>query len=170
MISAILSVHYLVPWPSCLWCDPVWRWRRARTPERSAGRAQFAFKMCNKGHSGFLHFYPTAVLSFLSSLTFTQNQMVMGKRRAVKRPDTMTMNHPMHPSDPVRSAGDRKRQRCVFECVWHTSWEESFTIDVNITLDVYCCKSAQGIIMTINQFETTSDPFGSGGDVFLAPM
>lgn len=67
MISPILSVHYLVPWPSCLWCDPVWRLRRARTPERSAGRAQhrpqFAFKICNKtGNGGFLLLYPTAVL------------------------------------------------------------------------------------------------------------
>lgn len=52
---------------------------------------------------------PHCSADFLSILTFTQNQMVMGKRRAAKKPDTMTMNQPMHPSDPVRSAGDRKR-------------------------------------------------------------
>ena len=126
-------------------------------------------QMCSKGNCGFLLFYRT-VAHFLSSLTFTQNQIVMGKRRAVKRPDMMTMNQPMHPSDPVRSAGDRKRQRCVSECLWHINGEGKLTTDVNITLDVYCCKSAQGIIMIVNQFERTSDPFGGGGDVFWAPM
>lgn len=27
---------YLVPWPSCLWCDPVWKWPFARTLAQSA--------------------------------------------------------------------------------------------------------------------------------------
>lgn len=40
-----------------------------------------------------------------SSLTLTQNQMVMGKRTMTKRPDNMTKTQPTHPRDPVRSAG-----------------------------------------------------------------
>lgn len=40
-----------------------------------------------------------------SSLTLTQNQMVMGKRTMTKTLDRMTKIQPTHPRDPVRSAG-----------------------------------------------------------------
>lgn len=40
----------------------------------------------------------------LSSLTLTQNQIVMGKRTMTKMEDSRTKIHPTHPRDPVCSA------------------------------------------------------------------
>lgn len=42
------------------------------------------------------------------SPTLTQNQIVMGQRAMAKMADSMTKNQPMHPRDPVRSAGWRE--------------------------------------------------------------
>lgn len=44
-----------------------------------------------------------------SSPTLTQNQIVMGQRTMAKMADSMTKNQPMHPRDPVRSAGWREK-------------------------------------------------------------
>ncbi|TNN78998.1 hypothetical protein EYF80_010677 [Liparis tanakae] len=49
--------------------------------------------------------------------TDRQNQMVMGKRHMVKKPDNMTMNHPMHPKAPVCSARARERQEHRADCM-----------------------------------------------------
>lgn len=45
-----------------------------------------------------------AACLLLTSLTLTQNQIVMGNKIMTKMPDSMTKIQPMHPRDPVRSA------------------------------------------------------------------
>lgn len=78
--------------------------------------SSFHIQICSKGNCGFCSSTHCAHLP--SSLTFRQNQMVMGKRQIVKMLDSMTMSQPTHPKDPVRSAREKERQHCVFECVW----------------------------------------------------
>lgn len=70
--------------------------------------------ICYEGNRAFCSL--TNCGDLVSSLTFRQNQMVMGKRKTVKMPETMTMNQPMHPKDPVRSARERERERDMNRC------------------------------------------------------
>lgn len=76
----------------------------------------------SKGSCGFSSSAHCAYL--VISLTFRQNQIVMGKSRTVNRPASITMIQPHTPKDPVRSAEEREKQRdsvClnVFGTLWH---------------------------------------------------
>lgn len=73
----------------------------------------------SKGSCGFSSSAHCAYL--VISLTFRQNQIVMGKSRTVNRPASITMIQSHAPKDPVLSAKEREKQRRhVFKCVWHT--------------------------------------------------
>lgn len=86
----------------------------------------------SKGNCGFSSSAHCAYL--VISLTFRQNQIVMGKSRTVNRPASITMIQPHAPKDPVRSAKEREKQRrvClnVFGTLWHPymDGEESYLV------------------------------------------
>lgn len=68
------------------------------------------------GNCGFLVFCVCLFEAehwLLSSLTLTQNQIVMGKRIMTKMVDSVTKTQPTHPSEPLRSA--RWMEKCNAE-------------------------------------------------------
>lgn len=84
-------------------------WTIYNTIRKTITQDQFTFKSARNNDS-------CSLTDLLSLLTFRQNQIVMGKRHSENMPEIMTMNQPMHPKDPVRSA-ERETTMCVREIV-----------------------------------------------------
>lgn len=144
---------YLVLLPSCLWCDPAWRWQHAHTLERSTVRTGKEHNT-SSGHicvcvTSDQQFLPFRLIGGFTSLTFKQNQMVMGNRRIAHKPERMTMNQPTQPKDPVLSAGERKRDLFQYshqfdeqKPVW-SPWIQRCSETIHVT--VLCWDTKQSI-------------------------